>query len=64
MSDKIIHNMLTGLDDRPDRHEGEIVVIGLGRFGSSLAQTLVELGYEVLGGRRQRGDRAGPRRHA
>lgn len=28
---------------------GEILVIGLGRFGSSLAHTLVEMGYEVLG---------------
>ncbi len=27
----------------------QVVVIGLGRFGSSLARTLVERGYEVLG---------------
>jgi trk system potassium uptake protein TrkA len=30
-------------------HHGEIVVIGLGRFGSALALTLVEMGHEVLG---------------
>ncbi len=49
MSDKIIHSMLSGLTSERVRHEGEIIVIGLGRFGSSLAQTLVDLGYEVLG---------------
>jgi trk system potassium uptake protein TrkA len=27
----------------------EVIVIGLGRFGSSLADTLVELGHEVMG---------------
>jgi trk system potassium uptake protein TrkA len=49
MSDKTFHNMLTGLTSDRIQHEGEIIVIGLGRFGSSLAETLVELGYEVLG---------------
>lgn len=49
MSDKTFHNMLSGLTSDRIQHEGEIIVIGLGRFGSSLAQTLVELGYEVLG---------------
>ena len=40
--------MLGGL--RPQvQHRGEIIVIGLGRFGSSLASTLVEMGHEVLG---------------
>jgi trk system potassium uptake protein TrkA len=40
--------MLDGL--RPQvQHRGEIVVIGLGRFGSSLASTLIEMGHEVLG---------------
>lgn len=29
--------------------EGEFLVIGLGRFGGALAQTLVELGHGVLG---------------
>jgi trk system potassium uptake protein TrkA len=29
--------------------EGEFLVIGLGRFGGALAQTLVDLGHEVLG---------------
>ena len=49
MSDRIIHSMFTGLTAERVKHEGEIVVIGLGRFGSSLAGTLVDLGYEVLG---------------
>jgi len=40
--------MLGGM--RPQvQHRGEIVVIGLGRFGSSLASTLIEMGHEVLG---------------
>jgi trk system potassium uptake protein TrkA len=30
-------------------HHGEIVVIGLGRFGSAMASTLVDMGHEVLG---------------
>lgn len=31
------------------RHsDGEILIIGLGRFGSSLALTLVDLGYDVM----------------
>ena len=28
---------------------GEVVVIGLGRFGAAIAETLIELHYEVLG---------------
>ena len=48
MADKILHTLLGGL--RPQvQHRGEIVVIGLGRFGSALASTLVEMGHEVLG---------------
>ena len=31
------------------QHRGEIVVIGLGRFGSALAGTLIDMGHEVLG---------------
>ena len=49
MTDRIVH---LGID-RPERqrfrHEGEIVVIGLGRFGTSLARSLVGMGYDVLG---------------
>lgn len=49
MSDRIIHSMLSGLTTTRVQHEGEIMVIGLGRFGSALANTLVGMGYEVLG---------------
>lgn len=48
MAEKILHTMLGGL--RPQiEHRGEIVVIGLGRFGSALASTLIDMGHEVLG---------------
>lgn len=48
MAEQIIHTMLGGL--RPHvQHRGEIIVIGLGRFGSSLASTLIDMGHEVLG---------------
>jgi trk system potassium uptake protein TrkA len=40
--------MLGGLIPKVE-HRGEIIVIGLGRFGSSLASTLIEMGHEVLG---------------
>jgi trk system potassium uptake protein len=33
---------------RPARHEGQVLVLGLGRFGRAIALTLQELGYEVL----------------
>jgi trk system potassium uptake protein len=48
LADQNVQNFITGL--RPHvRHRGEIVVIGLGRFGSALATTLIEMGHEVLG---------------
>lgn len=48
MADNRFHTMLGAF--RPQiPHRGEIVVIGLGRFGSSLASTLIEMGHEVLG---------------
>ncbi len=49
MSEKILQTMLRSIS--PDRieHEGEVAVIGLGRFGSSVAHTLIDMGYEVLG---------------
>ena len=48
MAEKMLHTMLGGL--RPHvEHQGEIIVIGLGRFGSSLASTLIDMGHEVLG---------------
>jgi trk system potassium uptake protein TrkA len=31
------------------KHDSEFLVIGLGRFGGGLAETLVDLGHEVLG---------------
>jgi trk system potassium uptake protein TrkA len=49
MSDKIFHSVIGGLTSQRIQHEGEIIIIGLGRFGSSLASTLVDLDYEVLG---------------
>ena len=49
MSEKIIQTMLRNISHDRIQHEGEVVVIGLGRFGSSLAHTLIDMGYEVLG---------------
>jgi trk system potassium uptake protein TrkA len=49
VADKILHSMLSGLTQARIEHSGEIIVIGLGRFGSALAHTLVEMGFEVLG---------------
>jgi trk system potassium uptake protein TrkA len=40
--------MLRGLGPTVE-HRGEIIVIGLGRFGSALSRTLIEMGHEVLG---------------
>jgi len=48
MSDKILHSVLGGMGQRVEHH-GEIIVIGLGRFGSALAKTLMTMGFEVLG---------------
>jgi trk system potassium uptake protein len=45
-----MRTMLGGLaSSRKISHQGEIIVVGLGRFGSALANTLVDMGYEVLG---------------
>ncbi len=49
MSEKIIQTMLQSISHDRIQHEGEVVVIGLGRFGSSVAHTLIDMGYEVLG---------------
>jgi len=40
---------LADMRRRPKRHDEEILVIGLGRFGASLAMELAELGHAVLG---------------
>ena len=48
MADKNFSKMLAGFRP-PVEHRGEVVVIGLGRFGSSLASTLIDMGHEVLG---------------
>lgn len=48
MADTFVHNMMRGLTGRVE-HRGEIIVIGLGRFGSSLSRSLVDMGHEVLG---------------
>jgi trk system potassium uptake protein TrkA len=43
-----MRKVLKGL--RPTvEHEGEFVIIGLGRFGSALATALIDMGHEVLG---------------
>lgn len=44
----MLRTMLRGLQPAVT-HEGEFVVIGLGRFGSALSTTLVDMGHEVLG---------------
>lgn len=49
MADRMIQTMLRTLTPERIEHEGEVLVIGLGRFGSALAHTLVEMGHEVLG---------------
>ena len=48
MADRIHQSRWQGF--RPSiEHQGEIVVIGLGRFGSAMASTLIDMGHEVLG---------------
>lgn len=42
------HTPIQGITGRHGREHGEILVIGLGRFGSALARNLVEMGYDVL----------------
>ena len=49
MPESKIHDLLDAFTHARIKHEGEFVVIGLGRFGSSLATTLVDMGHEVLG---------------
>ena len=52
MAERIIHNvqnMLESVRGGRFEHEGEIVVIGLGRFGTALALELMRLGHPVLG---------------
>jgi trk system potassium uptake protein len=48
LAENIIHTVMRGLGPRV-KHHGEVVVIGLGRFGSALSLTLVATGHEVLG---------------
>jgi trk system potassium uptake protein TrkA len=48
LAEKILHTMMRGLGQRVE-HRGEVVVIGLGRFGSALSLTLIDMGHEVLG---------------
>ncbi|WP_424346063.1 potassium channel family protein [Ilumatobacter sp.] len=43
-----MHNMFRRFESEIE-HRGEIIVIGLGRFGSSLSRSLVDMGHEVLG---------------
>ncbi|MGB1381538.1 MAG: potassium channel family protein [Ilumatobacteraceae bacterium] len=48
MAERIIHNMKSMLDGSRFEHRGEIVVIGLGRFGLALGRELSRLGHSVL----------------
>jgi trk system potassium uptake protein TrkA len=41
-------DLIRHVTGRHDREHGEILVIGLGRFGSALARSLVDMGYDVL----------------
>jgi len=48
LAENRLNSMLRGIRTT-SAHRGEFIVVGLGRFGSSLAHTLVDMGYEVLG---------------
>lgn len=48
MAENFFHHMLRGLGPQVE-HRGEVIVIGLGRFGSALGRSLVGMGHEVLG---------------
>ena len=48
MAEKFVEKMMRGLGPTVE-HRGEIIVIGLGRFGSALSHALIDMGYEVLG---------------
>lgn len=45
---RLVQSLLRNLAAKVE-HRGEVVVVGLGRFGASLATTLTEMGVEVLG---------------
>lgn len=49
MADRHVTPQQTQRPQRAIRHRGEILVIGLGRFGSALARELINMGCEVLG---------------
>lgn len=49
MADKTMHDIFGRFAPIQVEHHGEILVVGLGRFGSALARSLVEMGHEVLG---------------
>ena len=48
MAERFVEKMMRGLGPTIE-HRGEIIVIGLGRFGSSLSRALIGMGHEVLG---------------
>ncbi|MET0459767.1 MAG: NAD-binding protein, partial [Ilumatobacteraceae bacterium] len=48
MAEGRLHKVISGITGEQNVPGGTVVVIGLGRFGSSLARTLVEMGNEVL----------------
>jgi trk system potassium uptake protein TrkA len=48
LAEKFVEKMMRGLGPTVE-HRGEIIVIGLGRFGSALSRALIDMGHEVLG---------------